>query len=90
MSAQGELSREDIQHVSDMRLIALALKKQWDADYTRAPNTACLDRIIAECETVIRRGPEEFRFVIEPTVSRALIENELRASVFGHSRREAL
>lgn len=82
MSEQGALTRKDIQAVSDVRLIALSLKKEWDADHHRAPNIAALDRIIGECENIIRRGPEEFRFIIEPTVSLAVIENELRMSVF--------
>ncbi len=86
MIGQGDLTRADVQAVSDVRLIALSLKKQWDGDLHRSSNIASLDRIIRECETMIRRGPEEFRFVVEPTVSQALIEAELRNSVFGRGR----
>ncbi len=89
MIGQGALNRKDVQAVSDVRLIALSLKKQWDGDLHRAANIASLDRIIHECEDMIRRGPEDLRFVIAPTTSRAVIEHELRMSVFGadHQRR---
>lgn len=76
-------TREDIQHVSDMRLIALAKIQQWSGDPRAAAGTERMKRIVAACEEVIAKGPLELRHITEKVPSLEVIQHELRRSMFG-------
>jgi hypothetical protein len=79
-------TREDIQHVSDLRLIALALIKRWDGADSRAAAARRMRQICDLSEEIIANGPPEFRFIIERTASLASVQHEQRRSVFGSDR----
>jgi len=78
-------TRSDIQHVSDMRLIALSLMTLWRGDPDRVPGVIAMRKTVDLCDPLIRSGPPEFQHVLAETTPREIIERELRQAVFGRS-----
>ncbi len=77
-------TRQDVQHVSDVRLIALAKLQAWRGDSRYEYGVARMKCIVAACEEIIAHGPEDLRHITERVPSCEVIQNELRASVFQH------
>lgn len=76
-------TRQDFQHVSDVRLIALAKLHAWRGDSRYEYGVARIKGIVAACEEIIARGPDDLRHVTEHVPSAAAIQQDLRMSVFG-------
>lgn len=76
-------TRQDVQHVSDVRLIALAKLHAWRGDSRYEYGVARMKGIVAACEEIIARGPEDLRHIIEHVSSAEAIQHDLRLSVFG-------
>lgn len=76
-------TRQDVQHVSDVRLIALAKLSAWRGDSRYEYGVTRMKAIVKACEEIIARGPEDLRYIIEQVPSAAAIQHELRQSVFG-------
>lgn len=77
-------TRQDVQHVSDVRLIALAKLHAWRGDSRYEYGVARMKGIVAACEEIIARGPEDLRHITEHVPSASAIQHELRKSVFGN------
>lgn len=77
------IAEQDVQPVSDMRLIALVMLKRWTGDSRYRAEAAAMQKIVFSLETMIAEGPESGRHVIEATGSIAQLQAELRQSVFG-------
>jgi hypothetical protein len=80
---QATFSRDDVQHVSDVRLIALAKLKAWRGDSRYEYGVARMKGIITACVEIIAHGPEDLRHIIDRVPSAAAIQHELRCSVIG-------
>jgi hypothetical protein len=80
------MKREDIQHVSDVRLIAMALLQRWNGAPDKSAASRRVHQIRKLCEEIIESGPPEFRFITEPAASAGDVQRELRQSVFEHQR----
>ncbi|WP_394657625.1 hypothetical protein [uncultured Novosphingobium sp.] len=76
-------TRQDVQHVSDVRLIALAKLHAWRGDSRYEYGVARMKDIVAACEEIIARGPEDLRHIIEHVPTAEAAKQELRLSVFG-------
>ncbi len=77
-------TRQDIQHVSDVRLIALAKLRAWRGDSRYEYGVARMKVVIAACEEIIAHGPEDLRHITEHVPSAEAIQHELRRSVYGN------
>lgn len=75
-------SQREIQICSDIRIMALSLKKVCGHDARKMPMTRGMDRIVEQCETLITSGPEEFHFIVARTSSAEELEHELRRSTY--------
>lgn len=76
-------TRTDIQHVSDLRLIALAKLHALRGDSRYEYGSLRMKAIIKACEEIIGHGPEDLRHITEEVPSASAIQSELRLSVFG-------
>lgn len=76
-------TRQDVQHVSDLRLIALAKLHAWRGDSRFEYGVSRMKGIVAACDEIIARGPEDLRYIIEHAPSAEAIQHDLRMSVFG-------
>ena len=76
-------TRQDVQHVSDLRLIALAKLAAWRGDSRYEYGVARMKGIVAACEEIIGHGPEDLRHITEHVPSAEAIQHDLRMSVFG-------
>jgi hypothetical protein len=81
-----DLTRLEIQHISDLRIIALCLRRGCEGNPRKVGMASAMRRIAKECEALIAEGPAEFRHIIEDVTPIAALQHELRASVFGHAR----
>jgi len=77
------MTREDVQHISDMRLIALAKLKMWDGDPCFSASIRAMKEVVGLLEAMIAAGPPEMHFIIEQVSSLPQIQRDLRQSVFG-------
>jgi len=79
-----DLSREDLQTIADMRMIALAQLKRTEQSHSHDPYAvmSAMRQIADICAHLIAQGPPEFRFIIEETAPLEVIQHELRSSVF--------
>ncbi len=84
MSLAVTFTRQDVQHVSDLRLIALAKLHAWRGDSRYEYGVSRMKGIVAACEEIIARGPEDLRHITEHVPSASAIQHELRKSVFGN------
>jgi len=77
------LTRDDVQHISDMRLIALAKIKLWDGSPRYSGPRIVMRDIIKQLDALLLSGPAEFRCLVEPTATLEQIQRDLHLSVFG-------
>ncbi|MET0373996.1 MAG: hypothetical protein ABW128_07025 [Rhizorhabdus sp.] len=77
------LTREDVQHVFEMRLIVEAKLKLWDGDPRYSGPRIVMRNIANQLESLVLKGPPEFRFVVDPSITLAQVHREQHISVFG-------
>ena len=88
VAREADYSREDVQVLADLRMIALALLKRQEQSHT-IQHFAIMSgarEIAAICTQLILAGPREYHAIVEPTVPLEAIQHELRESVFGRKR----
>jgi len=77
-------SRDDIQALTDLRMMALAIVKRCErrpaVSHVRVQSVA--NRIAGLCETVILEGPLEYRGIVEKTAPLEVIQHELSQSTY--------
>lgn len=76
-------TRQDVQHVLDVRLIALAKLHDWRGDSRYEYGVARMKGIVAACEEIIGHGPQDLRHITKHVPSAEAIQHELQLSVFG-------
>ena len=79
------IAEKDVQIVSDMRLIAMALMKRWGADSRYRAEAQTMGEFIGACEHMLAHGPASGHHIIERTATIQQVQSELHKSVFGHA-----